>query len=74
MPIGPIVGIVTALMGARQSLRDTKGRPRDWRTYLLWASAGITVAVAVADAVRASKDAQAAEAASRQGKLAKRRR
>lgn len=58
MPIGPIVGIVSSLMGATQAFRDTRGRPRDWRTYLLWAGAAITVAVAVADAMRAQKDAE----------------
>lgn len=50
------VGVLSALAGAVGIAKATQEAPKDWRTYLLWASWGIGVALAVGTVVQ--KDRQ----------------
>lgn len=40
-------GVLSAIAGAVGVAKATQDSPRDWRTYMLWASWGIGVALAV---------------------------
>jgi hypothetical protein len=39
--------VLTSLLSGVQSLRQQRGAPKDWRTYLGWIAWGLTTAVAV---------------------------
>jgi hypothetical protein len=39
--------VITSVLSGIQSLRQQRGAPKDWRTYLGWIAWGLTTAVAV---------------------------
>jgi hypothetical protein len=39
--------VLTSLLSGVQSLRQQRGAPKDWRTYLGWIAWGLTTAVAI---------------------------
>lgn len=39
--------VIAALLSGVQSLRQQRGAPKDWRTYLGWLAWGMTTAVAI---------------------------
>jgi hypothetical protein len=52
-------GMLGAIFGGITALRATLRGPRDWRLILVWLGWGISVALAVADVVSSSKEAEA---------------
>lgn len=54
----PFIGVITSLFGGVRTLRDSRQQPRNWRTYLVWAGAAITIVLSVADAVGGAKAAK----------------
>jgi hypothetical protein len=51
-------GIWTSLFPAIGIVRATKDGPRDWRLILMWASWGISVALAVGAVLERSRQAE----------------
>lgn len=39
--------VITSILSGVQSLRQQRGAPKDWRTYLGWLAWGMTTAVAI---------------------------
>ncbi|MEY4102573.1 MAG: hypothetical protein RIR88_707 [Actinomycetota bacterium] len=52
-------GMLGAIFGGITALRATLRGPRDWRLILVWLGWGISVALAVADVVASSREAEA---------------
>ncbi|HIY66103.1 MAG TPA: hypothetical protein H9830_07485 [Candidatus Agrococcus pullicola] len=55
------IGVLSALAGAVGVAKATQDAPKDWRTYLLWASWGIGVALAVGAVVQQDREVRLEE-------------
>lgn len=50
--------LISAVFGGLNAIRATRKGPRDWRLALLWASWGLTVALAVGNIIDQTREAE----------------
>jgi len=71
------MGVITALIGALGTARQTKSMPRDWRRFVVWGVWAAGLVLAVAGAARQPEDEEfeaAQKDAEREAKAAAKRR
>ena len=49
--------MLSAIFGGLSTIQATRKGPRDWRLILMWASWGLTVAIAVGTVIKEADDA-----------------